>query len=374
MTNPFDPKSEDNSSNNGFGNGANNGAGNNGGLPRYETTNHPEDQAGFGQPGGYGANGGYGSNEGFGGNSQDAGQPGANAYGASQEYGGYGAYNTGQPGYAGANYGEDGSYAGPGPQAGPAYTGPVSAIEAIKWGFGAALKNPVLWILGAFVVGIVQVVPQISLSIVQQNGDSVETGLTVNFLSLLVSILALVISLIVYHLAYREIDTPKPTWGTLFQGIRWVQPLVVNLVLGVLAAVAMVIAIVAIFVLGFGGAAATGSGSIEQLEEGQVLALVGSVFGGLIVVALIALFIQPFFTLMPWLAADTSSIGEAFSQGLKLGKQNYSHILLLLVLSGLLAAASVITLGLALVVIGPALQLATAHLCRQCQGRYAPAA
>ena len=39
MTNPFDPKSEDNSSNNGFGNGANNGAGNNGGLPRYETTN-----------------------------------------------------------------------------------------------------------------------------------------------------------------------------------------------------------------------------------------------------------------------------------------------------------------------------------------------
>ena len=52
MTNPFDPKSEDNSSNNGFGNGANNGAGNNGGLPRYEPTNHPKDQSGFGQPGG----------------------------------------------------------------------------------------------------------------------------------------------------------------------------------------------------------------------------------------------------------------------------------------------------------------------------------
>lgn len=374
MTNPFDPKSEDNSSNNGFGNGANNGAGNNGGLPRYETTNHPEDQAGFGQPGGYGANGGYGSNEGFGGNSHGAGQQGANAYGASQEYGGYGAYNTGQPGYAGASYGEDGSYAGPGPQAGPAYTGPVSAIEAIKWGFGAALKNPVLWILGAFVVGIVQVVPQLTLGISQQNNAGTEAGVTVNIFSFFVSILSIVISIVVFRLAYREIDTPKPTWGTLFQGIRWVQPLVVSLVLGAIFIVAMLIGIFALVFLGVGGTAATGAGSLEQLEEGQALALMGSLFGGMFVFGLIALFIQPFFTLMPWLAADTSSIGEAFSQGLKLGKQNYSHILLLLVLSGLLVVASFITLGLGLLIVGPAMQLATAHLCRQCQGRYAPAA
>lgn len=355
MTNPFGSNPEGNGSNGGFGsnpqNGPSNSSGNNGGLPKYEPTSHPEDQAGFGQSGNYGNYGG-------------------GAYGAQS----YGGYDAGQPGYAGASYGSSSGYEGPGPGAGPAYTGPVSAIEAIKWGFKAALGNALLWVLGAVVVFAIQFVPQIGISVGAQSADGAETSVMLDLFSFAVSILSFVIALVVYRLAYREIDKPSPTWGTLFQGVRWVPPLVVNLVLGVLAAIAIVIVVVVLFVVGLGGVSATDLQNPEQLSESDVFALVGSIFGVLLVVMLIALFIQPFFTLMPWLAADTSSIGEAFSQGLKLGKENYSHILLFIVLSGLLGFASLITLGLALIIIAPALQLATAHLCRQCQGRYAPAA
>lgn len=355
MTNPFGSNPEGNGSNGGFGsnpqNGPSNSSGNNGGLPKYEPTSHPEDQAGFGQSGNYGNYGG-------------------GAYGAQS----YSGYDAGQPGYAGASYGSSSGYEGPGPGAGPAYTGPVSAIEAIKWGFKAALGNALLWVLGAVVVFAIQFVPQIGISVGAQSADGAETSVMLDLFSFAVSILSFVVSLVVYRLAYREIDKPSPTWGTLFQGVRWVPPLVVNLVLGVVAAIAIVIVVVVLFVVGLGGVSATDLQNPEQLSESDVFALVGSIFGGLLVVMLIALFIQPFFTLMPWLAADTSSIGEAFSQGLKLGKENYSHILLFIVLSGLLGFASLITLGLALIIVGPALQLATAHLCRQCQGRYAPAA
>ena len=362
MTNPFDPNSENNSSPNGFGGGVNN----NGGLPRYEPTNHPEDQAGFGQPGG------YGSNEGFGGSAYGGSSSGSDSFGVGQDYGGYGAYNAGQEGYAGAGYGDDSSYSGPGPAAGPAYTGPVSAVEAIKWGFNATLKNPLLWILGAVVVGLIQLVSQAGVN-AAQNAEGDGVSVVFDLLSFVTSILSLVIGLVVYRLAYREIDTPKPTWGTLFQGVRWIQPFVVSLVLGLLAAIVIVALVVIAIVVGFGGLSASELDSLEQPSDGQVMTLVGSILGLLLVSFLVALFIQPFFVLMPWLAADTSSIGEAFSKGLKLGKDNYGHILLFIVLSALLFAASLITLGLALVVIAPAMQLATAHLCRQCQGRYAPA-
>lgn len=355
MTNPFGSNPEGNGSNGGFGsnpqNGPSNSSGNNGGLPKYEPTSHPEDQAGFGQSGNYGNYGG-------------------GAYGAQS----YGGYDAGQPGYAGASYGSSSGYEGPGSGAGPAYTGPVSAIEAIKWGFKAALGNALLWVLGAVVVLAIQFVPQIGISVGAQNADGAETSVMLDLFSFAVSILSFVISLVVYRLAYREIDKPSPTWGTLFQGVRWVPPLVVNIVLGILAAIALVIVIVVLFMVVLGGVEGTDLQNPEQLSQSDVFALVGSIFGGLLVVMLIALFIQPFFTLMPWLAADTSSIGEAFSQGLKLGKENYSHLLLFIVLSGLLGFASLITLGLALIIIAPALQLATAHLCRQCQGRYAPAA
>ncbi len=355
MTNPFGSKPEDNGSNGGFGSNpthnSGDSSGSNGGLPKYEPTSHPEDQAGFGQSSSYGDYGG-------------------GAYG-SQSYGGY---EAGQPGYAGAGYGADSDYAGPGPGAGPAYTGPVSAIEAIKWGFKAALGNAILWVLGAVVVFLVQLVPQIGISFGEQNADGAASSVMVNLFSFAVTVLSFVISLVVYRLAYREIDKPSPTWGTLFQGVRWVPPLVVNIVLGILAAIVLVIVFVALLMVGLGGAAGMDLQNPEQLSENDILALVGSIFGGVIIVMLIALFIQPFFTLMPWLAADSSSIGEAFSQGLKLGKENYGHILLFIVLSGLMAFAPLITLGLALIIIAPALQLATAHLCRQCQGRYAPAA
>ena len=346
MTNPFDPKS-DNNSNGGFG------SGNGGDLPRYETTSHPEDQEGFGTS----------ANPAFGAHSSSAGD----------QYAGYGAANAGQPGYAGAGYSTDSSYAGPGPGAGPAYTGPVSAMEAIKWGFKAALGNAVVWLVGAVVYFLVMFVPQFAVGFAVSDNEEA-MGVASQGMSWLTGILSLFVWIVVYRLAYREIDKPSPSWGDLFQGVRWVPPLVVNIVLGVLGTIVFAAVVVGLVVVGVGGGSSINWENPTDAEMGKIMGIIGAIFGILVLVLLAWLFIQPFFTLMPWLAADTSSIGESFSKGLSLGKENYGHILLFLVLQGLLYAASMLTLGLALIIIGPAMALATAHLCRQCQGRYAPAA
>ncbi|MDK6499488.1 hypothetical protein QP341_26860, partial [Escherichia coli] len=76
--------------------------------------------------------------------------------------------------------------------AGPAYTGPVSAIEAIKWGFKAALGNALLWVLGAVVVLAIQFVPQIGISVGAQNADGAETSVMLDLFSFAVSILSFV--------------------------------------------------------------------------------------------------------------------------------------------------------------------------------------
>ena len=55
--------------------------------------------------------------------------------------------------------------------------------------------------------------------------------------------------------------------------------------------------------------------------------------GVMAVISLISFFIQPFFSLMQWFAADGDSVGEAVKRGFQAGKNNYGQMLLLAILN-----------------------------------------
>lgn len=91
-------------------------SGGNDDFPRYEPTDHPEDQPSYGNLPSYG-----GSHESSG----------------NQGYAGYQAQdNTVNPG---------------------GFTGKPSAIDSISWGFRTVFKNWKLWILGSLLVGVIAI-------------------------------------------------------------------------------------------------------------------------------------------------------------------------------------------------------------------------
>ena len=84
---------------------------------------------------------------------------------------------------------------------------------------------------------------------------------------------------------------------------------------------------------------------------------------------LISFFIQPFFSLMQWFAADGDSVGDAVKKGFQAGKNNYGQMLLLAILNFFIIIGGFLVLGIGLIVAYPVTLLAQAHLFRQCAGR-----
>lgn len=339
MSNPFgaDGSSGDDKFNNPTGNND---------LPRYEPTNHPEDRPDYGLPS-YGSYGAQSSEPGY------AGTVNGNAYGS---YGPYGAGNL-----SGRNH------------AAPAYTGPVSATKAIGWGFRATFANWQLWILGAFAVIAVTLVLSLIGGVITGglSGGSEEAtaaaGLSSMAVNILSTLFSLIVSLVVMRLAFYQIDDPATSWGYVGKNVRWVQPFVVGLVVNIVIGGLMLIGL-----LIFGGAAfvALFNGDIES--DADAMKAVSTILGFEAVGMLISWLIQPLYVLMQWFAADGESIGGAFKKGFAAGKANYGQLLLFSFLMLLLALATILTLGLGMLVIMPVSMLAQAHIMRQCANRYAP--
>ncbi|HCD2523102.1 TPA: hypothetical protein NBR61_000392 [Corynebacterium striatum] len=348
MSNPFgaDGSSGDDKFNNPTGNND---------LPRYEPTNHPEDRPDYGLPS-YGSYGAQSSEPGY------AGTANGNTYGS---YGPYGAGNL-----SGRNH------------AAPAYTGPVSATKAIGWGFRATFANWQLWILGAFaLIAVTLVLSFIGAAISGGlSGGSEEAtaaaGLSSMAVNILSTLFSLIVSLVVMRLAFCQIDDPATSWGYVGKNVRWVQPfvvgLVVNIVIGGLMLIGLLIFGGATFVALFNGdiEAALFNGDIES--DADAMKAVSTILGFVAVAMLISWLIQPLYVLMQWFAADGESIGDAFKKGFAAGKANYGQLLLFSFLMLLLALATILTLGLGMLVIMPVSMLAQAHIMRQCANRYAP--
>lgn len=291
-------------------------SGGNDDFPRYEPTNHPEDRPDYGQLPSYG-----GAHEG---NAQ-----------------GYAGYQAGQP----------------------QHTGRVSAIDAVSWAFRAVFSNWKLWILGTLLAGILGVVffaisGGVGAATAGADGDLSVSSTIMQFISWVIGI---VLTLVLMRLALFQIDDSRTGWGYLFKNVRWWQPLVIMVVIGVVAGLISFVAV--------RGSAEGLAGNAEQLSDEEAFTAVMGMLGVMAVISLISFFIQPFFSLMQWFAADGDSVGDAVKKGFQAGKNNYGQMLLLAILNFFIIVAGFLLLGIGLIVAYPVTLLAQAHMYRQCAGR-----
>ena len=291
-------------------------SGGNDDFPRYEPTNHPEDRPDYGQLPSYG------------GSHEDNAQ-------------GYAGYHAGQP----------------------QHTGKVSAIDAVSWAFRAVFSNWKLWILGTLLAGILGVVffaisGGVGAATASAEGDLSASSTIMQIISWVIGI---VLTLMLMRLALFQIDDSRTGWGYLFKNVRWWQPLVIMVVIGVVAGLSSFVAL--------RGSVAGLAGNAEQLSDEEAFAAVMGMLGVLAVISLISFFIQPFFSLMQWFAADGDSVGDAVKKGFQAGKNNYGQMLLLAILNFFIIIGGFLLLGIGLIVASPVTLLAQAHMYRQCAGR-----
>ncbi|MEK0126933.1 MULTISPECIES: hypothetical protein [Corynebacterium] len=291
-------------------------SGGNDDFPRYEPTNHPEDRPDYGQLPSYG-----GAHEG---NAQ-----------------GYAGYHAGQP----------------------QHTGRVSAIDAVSWAFRAVFSNWKLWILGTLLAGVLGVVffaisGGVGAATASVDGDISASSTIMQIISWVIGI---VLTLMLMRLALFQIDDSRTGWGYLFKNVRWWQPLVIMVVIGVVAGLISFVVV--------RGSAAGLAGNAEQLSDEEAFTAVMGMLGVLAVISLISFFVQPLFSLMQWFAADGDSVGDAVKKGFQAGKNNYGQLLLLSILNFFIIVAGFLLLGIGLIVAYPVTLLAQAHMFRQCAGR-----
>lgn len=291
-------------------------SGGNDDFPRYEPTNHPEDRPDYGQLPSYG------------GSHEDNAQ-------------GYAGYHAGQP----------------------QHTGKVSAIDAVSWAFRTVFSNWKLWILGTLLAGILGVVffaisGGVGAATASAEGDLSASSTIMQIISWVIGI---VLTLMLMRLALFQIDDSRTGWGYLFKNVRWWQPLVIMVVIGIVGGLISFVAV--------RGSAAGLADNAEQLSDEEAFAAVMGMLGVLAVISLISFFVQPLFSLMQWFAADGDSVGDAVKKGFQAGKNNYGQMLLLAILNFFIIVAGFLLLGIGLIVAYPVTLLAQAHMYRQCAGR-----
>lgn len=265
-----------------------------GDLPRYEPTNHPEDNPNFGSahPGGHKAPG-YG-------------------------------YAGGQ-GYAG---GDAGYLHGPQrPQ----------AVRSIGWGFSAFGRNWKTLVPLALALGLAGAILSMGMSLL--TGGNFETAYSGN--SVVSSLLSLVISLVVTPLLYRfatwHVDEPRPGIGALGKDVHWVAAGVYLVVQGIITIIMV------------GGMQLSGFAEMSETTDPAEVdpSVFAGVFAFFLAFVLLMFFLSPLFTLMAWFAADgKTGFGASFSTGFAAGKKNYLQLLLFSLLVGLISFGIMLGVGL----------------------------
>lgn len=287
---------------------------------QYPQTPHPEDQPGYGQSPYQGYQAPYGATGGYGAPAGNPGQPGVRETG----------------------------------------TGTVDVMKAVTWAFSATFKNWTVWILGAlaFFAAIVVVSMAISIATVASSGGEAATN---PFLSLLSGLLGMAVSLVFYNAATRQLDRQKIGWGDFFRGMNagpLIGFLLLNTVLGLL--------IMSLAELVTTGSVQTLTGAEPSTNWEDLSRLLLGQLGA----TLISLLIAPLMVFIPYYLADRrAGFVDAIRLGISAGARNYGKLLLAMFLMGLVGALAVIvTLGLGVLVVLPAVILTYAHLYRQASG------
>lgn len=355
MTGPNDPRDKGDAddrdgmtpgSGSGDGSGSGSGQGAASGsypsYPAYPSTTHPEDREDFGKPGaGYGA-AGY---------DQGAG------YGADYEGHGYDAAGYDQ----GYGYGDE-----PAVRQGD---GRVSITESIAWGFRAVFSGWQVWVLGTLaMLVVVGVLGGIGVAADINSGS--ETGSAVGFvINSLVNFGMLFLMPLVYNLALGHVSRGRVDWGMLKENLNYLPTLGMSVVVSAVVGILVAVILVPGLLLTVFSAASTSTG--DDLPAGALIGL-GVV---MLLVLLVGLIAGPLTALWTWVVADRrASFGAAIGVGFRAGLKNFFPLLGLSILLGLITfVLTLITFGLALLVVMPASYNAQAHAYRQAVGGVIPA-
>ncbi|BAU96259.1 hypothetical protein N24_1997 [Corynebacterium suranareeae] len=305
----------------------------------YGPTSHPEDA-----PGGFqGYNNGYNSGQGSG---QGYGEP----YPYQNSYQGYGASQQ-----------QGGGLLEPG-------SGKVDLMRAIRFGFKATFANPVVWILGTVVLGLAVVILSgiggylaYSLDPTAASATSgISTGeIIINVIS---AVVGFAISICVMRGALLTVDGNKVRYADFFRPINVGQTVILMIVLGVIGGIV-------------GIAVTMLTGEMVVVDETVSAVEVNNGALGMFFILFFLLFlINPLYSYWIYYTADGHhTAGSAARTGFKDALRNYPMLLLYSFVSGIVTAIiGVITLGLALVILVPALMLATVHIYRQMSGGNIP--
>ncbi|MDO5669489.1 MAG: hypothetical protein Q4G50_05750 [Corynebacterium sp.] len=293
----------------------------------YPSTPHPEDAPGYGQ----------------------------------QPYQGYPQY-AGQSSYGEPHYGE--------PQQ-PVGDGKVRPMEAVGWAFRATFRNWPVWILGALALMVLIFVTSAGLQFI--GGGSADPSAPMSsgdmVIQLLMGVIGVVVGVFIYNGVLREIDNDKIGYGDFGNNVNFWPTLGVVLVLQVLSGVALTLVSTPIM-------ATSNEIAMEQMaSQDEMLAELGKLFAVLGVVLLITLLVVPLTTFMPWFAADRrTGFAGAFGAGFRAGARNYLPLLLFTFVAAIATfILTLVTFGLAAIIIVPALTLAQGHMYRQAAQGQLPA-
>lgn len=250
--------------------------------------------------------------------------------------------------------------------------GTVKLMPSINFGISSTFRNPLL-ILGVFLtfVGMSAVSFILSLSIfmvaefdelvnpatgaLTTDGSNFSSILSL-FLNIPLTIVSILLTVILYHIGMKALQSPKIQFQGLFSGMRLLPAigayLLASLVQLVIFTLAILVLLVPVGVLLLW--------DMNPLDESTYIPRI--LF--LCVVAMImSLFVTPFNLLAPFYALDGHSVTDSVMAGLRDAKKYYwvlmGYTLLTSVVGVLLG---MVTLGLGFLIVIPVTHIALAHL------------
>ncbi|QGU04807.1 hypothetical protein [Corynebacterium comes] len=282
-------------------------------YPSYPSTPHPEDTPGYGA--GYGGYAGYGI----------GGQP---AYGQSQG------------------------------------TGVVQPMEAVSWAFSVVFRNWKLWILGALALGVVVMAVSaiVDMAFGGLNGDvGLQNGFGYQIAQFAMGLLTAALMVFVYHGALRQVDKKKIGPGDFTHDVNFGPAFALTILLQVLSSLLFAALAIPLFLAG------NPIADTQMASDEEMLAVLGTLFAALAVVLVVAVLVSPLTMFMVWFVIDRrATFRGGIVEGFRHGLRNYGRLLAFNLVAGVIVGISaIITLGLAMVVLGPVLLLAQAMIYRQ---------
>lgn len=324
--------------------------------PRYQPTEHPEDGPGGFQPGtGYGVPRYPGSGGTTG--PQGAGYPGAGA----SPYSGY----SGSQG-PGPYVGDPGGGAGlPTEQS----SGRVDIMRAVRFGFRGVFANPLVWILGTFVLGLIYILLS-SLAgalayAIDPNGTMSGDALSIGniFSNVVILAVTIIITIGVMRGSLITVDGKRAALRDFLHPVNVGQTVLLMIIL---SAVGMVIGVI-FQNLALSAVVADPTSTMVEVNNSALV--------WFLLLLLVAMLLNPLYGYWIWYTADgRESAGSAIGVGFRDAARNYPKLLAYSVLGGIVMSVTiVVTFGLALVVLLPVSLLISAHLYRQMSGGVVPA-